>query len=441
MALKARDERAEWIVVPQSLHPYEWTQTGVGYMRLVATNRSASRWAYRRGRRVSAVFAVVLMVIPLAGCYVPLRSPGVPASVLPASYRTPMRSVAPRLNLADLAVAPPFDYILGPYDTLEISIPRMYENANLRTVRAKIMFNGNITLPMVGDVEVAGLNLAQAQHVIERAFGKYLSNPQISLDLAEKATIPVSVIGKVNEPGSYSLPKYQNDIANAIAIAGGPGEFAGQIIEVHRRLRDPVMIETGDAQSPHVASDRVVLQIPLLGGPPTISTADGGVLVREQLQPEDVTLQPGDVVLVPRQKDEVFFVVGELDDTRVVNFRVQDRDRSLGNAFLLPVDRDVDVVTAVAMAGYIDPINSPSTVTVHRSMQYGGPPLLVHVDLIKARYDWNENIYIQPGDIIYLNPDPAWWMRRTFDRIVPDLLTLPYGEAAERWINPNGQRN
>jgi hypothetical protein len=216
-------------------------------------------------------------------------------------------------------------------------------------------------------------------------------------------------------------------------------EFAGQIVEVHRRLRDPVMIETGEFQPHRVGGNKVVLQIPLLGGPPTITTQDGAVLVREQLLAEDVTLQPGDIVVVPRQKDEVFFVVGELDDTSVVNFRVQDRDRSLGNAFLLPPDRDIDVVTAVAMAGYIDPINSPSTVTVHRSIHCGSP-LLVRVDLIKARYDWNENIYVQPGDIIYLNPDPAWWMRRTFDRIVPDLFTIPYGEAAERWINPNSLR-
>ena len=53
-----------------------------------------------------------------------------------------------------------------------------------------------------------------------------------------------------------------------------------------------------------------------------------------------------------------------LSQTNVVNFSVRDRDRQLGNAFLLPNDRDIDVVSAVAMAGYIDPIDSPSTVSV-----------------------------------------------------------------------------
>jgi hypothetical protein len=64
------------------------------------------------------------------------------------------------------------------------------------------------------------------------------------------------------------------------------------------------------------------------------------------------------------------------------------------------------------------------------------PPLLIRVDLIAARYSWNENVYIRAGDIVYLNPDACWWMRRTFDRIVPDLLLIPYAEGMIRWINP-----
>ena len=100
----------------------------------------------------------------------------------------------------------------------------------------------------------------------------------------------------------------------------------------------------------------------------------------------------------------------------------------------MPKDREIDVVTAVAMAGYIDPIDSPTTVTVHRVMPDGNP-MLIHVDLIKARYDRRETIFVQAGDIIYLNPDAHWWFRRTFDKVVDDLILLPYGAAViKRWI-------
>jgi len=147
------------------------------------------------------------------------------------------------------------------------------------------------------------------------------------------------------------------------------------------------------------------------------------------LTPDLVALNTGDVIVIPKRKDEVFYVVGKLSESNRVRFSVGDRDREIGNGFLLPEDREIDVVTAVAMAGYIDPIESPTTVTVHRTKP-DGMPLLVTVDLIEARADPRETILVQPGDIIYLNPDGWWYSRYLFDRIVDRAL----GTAIGRWL-------
>ena len=149
------------------------------------------------------------------------------------------------------------------------------------------------------------------------------------------------------------------------------------------------------------------------------------------LTPEEIELQSGDVVFVPSRKHEVFYVVGRLSQTNTVRFTIGNRERELGVGFVLPRDREIDVVTAVAMAGYIDPIDSPTTVTVHRTMP-NGYPLLVTVDLIAARYDPRETILVEPGDIIYLNPDKAWYFRTVVDKIIDDIITIPYGEAIRR---------
>ena len=145
--------------------------------------------------------------------------------------------------------------------------------------------------------------------------------------------------------------------------------------------------------------------------------------------PADVVLNAADVVIVPRRSDKVFYVVGPLSPQSRVRFSVGDRDREIGSGLLLPEDREVDVVTAVAMAGYIDPIESPTTVTVHRTGQ-NGMPMLIRVDLIAARTDPSETILVQSGDIIYLNPDPWWYFRRMSDRIIDRAL----GTAAGRWL-------
>jgi len=142
---------------------------------------------------------------------------------------------------------------------------------------------------------------------------------------------------------------------------------------------------------------------------------------------EDIVLAPGDTIVVPNRKHEVFYVVGRLSQTNTVRFTVGNRDRELGVGLILPRDRDIDVVTAVSMAGYIDPIDSPTTVTVQRNQEFD-KPLLIHVDLIKARYDARETVIVMPGDIIYLNPDQSWWIRRTLDRIIPDLIRFPYAQ-------------
>ncbi len=470
----------------------------------------------------------------LTGCYTPLHSPGIPACELPYEFRMPYRSTAQELNLAKLTVPPPADYILGPNDTLDVMVPGLYENAEVQPIRSRIMADETITLPLVGKVKVGGLNLSAAQDVVNEAFADgFLVNPRVSVALAEKHMIDVSIIGQVNKPGVYQLPRYQNDVGHALALAEGMGELAAEKVEVHRRVSreefetrylplcgTPVMVEPqmpveptqalepesgegadGEGQSSwrepidlrfetqtagSVVFDRsypeiqpvsfghstftsdetyqgpplpqeqapmamsapvcmpgnaghdqvdVVLHIPLRGGQISM-TWEGGEFIVPALTAKDVTLTSGDVVQIPRKPDDVFFVTGRLAKGSFLNYSVQGRDRELGNALLIPPNRDIDVVTAVAMAGYIDPIDSPDTVTVQRSVP-GDTPMLIHVDLIAARFDWNQNLYIQPGDIIYLNPDCAWWTRYQFDRIVPILLTAPYTNWMGYLINPN----
>ena len=381
----------------------------------------------------------VLALLSLAvcsGCYAPLRSYGVPAANLPEQFRVPWRTSAPPLNLAGLTIPPQPDYILGPGDILEITLYRLNpEDPDPTVLRMAVMSNGQIQLPIVGPVEIGGLSMVEAQEAITKAYGDdVVKRPGVSVFLVERSTKGIMVLGQVNEPGAYRLPKYENDVAHALAAAGGLSENAGLEIEIHRRINAPANglelipepLISPDAVTPlppvegcpcgapqFVDANLQVLRIPLRGLP------------QQPLATQDIVLQQGDLVVVPSRRDEVFFVVGKLSQTQAVRFTVGKDERELGAGYVLPRNREIDVVTAVAMAGYIDPIDSPTTVTVHR-MAPDGRPLLILVDLIKARYDFRENLLVAPGDIIYLNPDAAWWSRRTFDRIIPSLFSLSY---------------
>jgi polysaccharide export outer membrane protein len=397
--------------------------------------RIRPRRTFAHIRAPIGVLPALVLLLPFAGCWAPLVSHGVPARSLSDNFRIPHRTGGRPLNYSQLTTSPPPDYLLGPQDVLEVTVPGLFERTVVHSIPVRVMANGEVYLPMVGAVPVGGMNLVGAQAAIERAYANgFLHEPRVTVSLLEKSTVTVLVLGKVKQPGMHELPKYQNDVGHAVAAAQGLAEDAADVIEVHRRSALPEPLPGQVARLPAPSGHT---HFPGPGGPGQFdclceTDAPGSVQTIPlrgphvaALGPEDVRLQSGDVVVVPSRRHEVFYVVGKLNQTNTVRFTVGDRDRELGAGFVLPRDREIDVVTAVAMAGYIDPIDSPTTVTVHRVMP-DGSPLLVHVDLIAARYDPKETILVAPGDIIYLNPDAHWWMRRTFDRVVGRMLTLPY---------------
>ncbi|REJ72177.1 MAG: polysaccharide export protein [Planctomycetota bacterium] len=382
----------------------------------------------RMNRSFLMSIAGLWILTATSGCYAPLHSSAVPARNLPESFRTPYRTLAPKLNYANLTVASPDDYLIRANDKLEVTIPDLFDTAEPLPLNVQVMASGEIQLPLAGKIKVAGLNLLDVQAAITEAYADdILINPKVNVTIFEKSTVDIVVLGEVQAPGVVLLPEGQNDVGHALAAAGGFTDDAADAVEVHRRVREgesTLMFPAHGLEQvePDFDDPKKILTIPLRGTAP------------ELIRPEDVELRPGDLVVVPSRRHEVFWVVGQLDDTNLVRFSVGDRERELGAGLLLPGDRDIDVVTAVAMAGYIDPIDSPTTVTVHRKTP-DGEPLLIHVDLIKARYDRQETVMVQAGDVIYVNPDAHWYFRRHLDRIIDDLILTPYRFSLTRGFN------
>ena len=399
-----------------------------------AVGQFSRRQASVRRRAPAVVLCLTwLCLAPFSGCWAPFVSRGIPATSLPDHFRIPFRTAGEPLNFSQLTIAPPKDYLLGPNDILEVTVPGLFERAEIHPLRVQVMANGEVYLPLAGSVRVEGMNLVEAQRAINQAYADgFLQEPRASVVLAEKSSATVLVLGKVKQPGMHLLPKYQNDVGHALAAAQGFEEDAADVIEVHRRtMPEQPRVESVKRLPPPLECE--CRSLPCQAGQFDLTCGATGQVYAiplrgpyvEAPRPEDIVLESGDVIVVPSRRHEVFYVVGNLNQTNTVRFTVGERDRELGVGFVLPRDREIDVVTAVAMAGYIDPIDSPTTVTVHRVLP-DGRPLLIHVDLIAARYDPRATALVAPGDIIYLNPDVHWWMRRTFDGVVGRLITAPY---------------
>lgn len=143
---------------------------------------------------------------------------------------------APGLGQTPAAVAAAerpstYEYVIGPADVLEVAV---WQNALVsRTVPVRP--DGRISLPVLNDVQAAGLTPMQLQAFLNKALAGYIQTPEVSVIVREVHSFMVSVIGHVKTPGRYELAS-RVTVLDALALAGGLTEFAdrGRIIVLRR---------------------------------------------------------------------------------------------------------------------------------------------------------------------------------------------------------------
>ena len=122
---------------------------------------------------------------------------------------------------ADLVVAST-PYHIGPFDKLAITVFNVPELSGKFQVDAA----ARLSLPLAGTIDAAGLTPGElAQAIDQRLRGRYVKDPQVSVNLEETTSQVYTVDGQVGQPGSY--PALGNiTLMRAVANAKGASEFA-----------------------------------------------------------------------------------------------------------------------------------------------------------------------------------------------------------------------
>ena len=123
----------------------------------------------------------------------------------------------PAPTLADLqASARP--YRVGPFDKLTIDV---FGSAELSDKEVQVDASGRITFPLVGTVEVAGKTPGEVSIALQDLFrGRFIKDPQISVNLKEIVSQTVTIGGEVKKPGVYPIVGKMT-LMTAIASAEG----------------------------------------------------------------------------------------------------------------------------------------------------------------------------------------------------------------------------
>jgi polysaccharide export outer membrane protein len=193
---------------------------------------------------------------------------------------------------------------LGTGDLLEVSVYNVPE----LTTKSRLGSNGDVYLPLIDYVHLAGLTVEEAQALIEKRLsdGGFVKNPHVSLNVDQSASQGISLLGEVARPGVYPIIG-EPRLLDVVSAAGGFTASAGQSITVtHRNQSDkPLTVPLS-----RKLSDNPVSNIPV---------------------------SPGDTILV--HKADVVYVVGEVGRP---------------SGFLMDSD-SLTVLKAIALAGGTTP--------------------------------------------------------------------------------------
>jgi polysaccharide export outer membrane protein len=113
------------------------------------------------------------------------------------------------------------DYIIGPGDVLSIDVWKEEELSKEVSVR----LDGKISLPLVNDIEAAGVTLVQLREQLAEKYKDFVDVPEVSVTVLESRSKRIYLLGKVTRPGEYALQKNMT-IVQAISLAGGLAEWA-----------------------------------------------------------------------------------------------------------------------------------------------------------------------------------------------------------------------
>lgn len=126
------------------------------------------------------------------------------------------------------------DYIIGAEDVLDISV---WKNSDLSRV-VNVRPDGKISLPLIGDVQAAGLTPNQLRDKIVQMLKQYQQTAVVSVGVQSINSYKIFIVGEVQAPGVYQL-KARTSILQALAIAGGLTQFASKSkIRLIRRKSD-----------------------------------------------------------------------------------------------------------------------------------------------------------------------------------------------------------
>ena len=314
------------------------------------------------------------------------------ATELPAEFLAPIAQNVEEIDLSRLPNYSVNSQLIDPGDVLEVTIVTDYGDLNTTTTPVRVREDGTASIPLIGPVALAGLELEGAEQAIAAAgIGRGIfQRPHVTATMKRQRMNKVTVIGAVNEPGVVEVPRSSSSLLAALVMAGGLSEDAGPYVEIRR----PRSFRSAPGLQP---PPRRVAE--LTGGYQPVEPAPpyGARVTRVNLA-EAVTgrndggcLTDGDVVYVKKRAFKPVKVMGLV--------------RQAGD-IEMPANHDMCLLDAVAKAGDRT-MQVADKVYVIRRVPGRREPIVIETSIRQAKHNGAANVRLAPGDIVSVEETPV----------------------------------
>lgn len=334
-----------------------------------------------RGRRWQTLLRVAVCAggLLLAGCHEQVYQAG----KLPLELSA-IRAASPRkVDLSRLSRSSAHTDLIYPGDVIQVTVATGLEEKTPESWPLRVLDNGEVNVPLVGPVRVVGMLLTDAEQAIrhESIARKVYRDPHVSVLLRDRKVIRVTVVGAVENPGTYELPAANNDLLHALVAAGGLTEEASTIVEI-RALPGSLTPPPGPGDPRRTVAQTGEVRIDL------ITAADG-------LSPP-YQIVDGSVIMVREQEPRTVQVIG----------LVRKPDQ-----FEIKPDKELRLLDAIALAGGRT-MEFADKVHIIRQLDTMQEPVVIAASVRAAKRGAKDNLLLATGDVVSVEETP---------------LTLTYG--------------
>lgn len=273
-------------------------------------------------------------------------------------------------------------YRLSAGDVLSIQLwaypeitPPVTDSGNARALGYTVDYNGNIYLPLVGQLKVSGRTLAEVNQLLKSQFSRYLKHPDSIVRVLSYEGRRYFVNGQVLKSGQYTLNDQPVSLYTALGMAGG------------------INPETGDNSN---------IQLIRNGQTYNINTLN---LEKQGLSLHNLLIQSNDTIFVNAKQNQKVYVMGESNKSQALELR----DQGMVLSDVLGETEGINPLSASAARIYVMRTNlkSKTSTVYHLNLSSLGNLALAN------------QFNIRKNDIVYVDATGLTRWQRVVSQIVP----------------------